>query len=46
MIRTRISLLLKLGHVTEEIKVIYYSEGTVNGKPDRKRIVGRLIERD
>jgi hypothetical protein len=46
MIRTRINLLLELGNVTEEINVIYYSAGTVKGKPERKRIVGRLIERD
>jgi hypothetical protein len=46
MIRTRILLLLELGNVTEEIRIIYYSMGTVEDKPDRKRIVGRLVERD
>jgi hypothetical protein len=29
MVRTRILLLLELGIVTEEIKVIYYTTGTV-----------------
>jgi hypothetical protein len=46
MTRTRIILLLELGNVTEEIKIIYYSTGTVKEKPDRRRNVGRLVERD
>jgi hypothetical protein len=32
MIRTRILLLLKLGNVTEEIKIRYYSTSTVQEK--------------
>jgi hypothetical protein len=46
MIRTRILLLLELEKVTEEIKIISYSTGTVREKPDRKGFVGRLVERD
>jgi hypothetical protein len=38
-------LLLELGNLTEGIKIMYYSTDTVKGKPDRKRIVGRLVER-